>query len=263
MPNQLVHGATIHYRQRGAGVPLVLVHGFPLDQRLWEGQWTDLSRCCRVITPDLPGFGLSGGGESFSIESLADDLHAFLQQMEALPAVLGGLSMGGYVAQAYVQKYAADLRGLILLDTRASADTPAGKQARNEMIELARQKGSAAVAEQMRPKVLPPQADPQVLARVTEMMTACPSRTIQQASAAMRDRPDYTEALGRIAVPTLVVVGELDALSPPSVALAMQKAIPRATLAVIAGAGHLSPIERPQQVNRAIEQFLAGISPPP
>ena len=263
MPSQLVHGANIHYRQSGAGMPLVLVHGFPLDQRLWEGQLTGLSRHCRVITPDLPGFGLSGGGESFSIESLADDLHALLQQIGALPAVLGGLSMGGYVALAYVQKYAADLRGLILLDTRASADASLGKQARNEMIELARQQDSAAVAERMRPGLLSPQVDPQVVARVMEMMTACPSRTLQQASAAMRDRPDYTEALGRIPVPTLVVVGELDALSPPPVAQAMQKAIPGALLAVIARAGHLSPIEQPRQVNRAIEQFLAGISPPP
>src|SRR5437870_4244544 len=135
--------ATLHYDQAGRGLPLALLHGFPLDSRVWAKQRAALADQCRVITPDLRGFGKSTSDQPFSIESQADDVHAWLKQIGALPGVLGGLSMGGYVALACAKKYPADLRGLILIDTKADADTPDGKQAREKMIDLVRQKGSA------------------------------------------------------------------------------------------------------------------------
>src|SRR4051794_15232486 len=118
MPTQTVNGVTLSYEERGKGLPLVLLHGFPLDGRVWDEQLADLSARCRVVAPDLRGFGRSRSETPFTIESLADDVHALLTAIGALPCVLGGLSMGGYVSLAYAKKYPADLRGLVPVDTR-------------------------------------------------------------------------------------------------------------------------------------------------
>jgi 3-oxoadipate enol-lactonase len=253
MPLQQIHGTSIFYIEQGNGIPLVLVHGFPLNQRVWQSQRADLARVCRVITPDLRGFGQSPDGGAFSIESLADDLREFLSRIGALPCVLGSLSMGGYVSLAFAKKYAKDLRGLILTDTRAEGDTPQGKIGREAMIELAKTKGSVAVAAQMLPKMV---ADQAFSDEVRKIMESCPAQTIQHACAAMRDRADYQDFLPQISLPTLVIVGESDAITPPTMSQAMHHAIPRSRLVTIAGAGHMSPVERPAEVSRAIEEFL-------
>jgi pimeloyl-ACP methyl ester carboxylesterase len=257
MPIERIKDTSLFYLEQGKGIPLVLVHGFPLDQRVWQAQRADLARICRVITPDLRGFGQSAAGGAFSIESLADDLRELLNRIGALPCVLGGLSMGGYVSLAFAKTYAKDLRGLILTDTRAEADTPQGRIGRDAMIELARTKGSVAVAEQMLPKML---ADFAHSAEVRKIMESCPAETIQHACAAMRDRADYTNFLPQISVPTLIIVGESDVITPPNLAQAMHRAIPSSTLATIIGAGHLSPVERPGDVSRTIEEFLKTLT---
>src|SRR3954471_5470103 len=133
------------YTDRGRGAVLVLLHGFPLDRRMWDAQVEKLSDHYRVVAPDLRGFGQSRRSDPFTIESLADDTHLFLEQLAATPCVLAGLSMGGYVALAYAKKYPADLRGLILMDTKAESDTPQAKEGRAKMIELARSSGATAV----------------------------------------------------------------------------------------------------------------------
>ena len=156
MPTGTINGVTLSYTDRGSGTPLVLLHGFPLDSRIWDQQAADLSGQCRVITPDLRGFGQSKPETPFTIESLADDVHALLESIVALPCVLGGLSMGGYVALAYAKKYPADLKALALIDTKAEGDTPEGKQGRQKMIDLVREKGSPAVAGQMMPRMFAP-----------------------------------------------------------------------------------------------------------
>src|SRR5688572_5793193 len=119
MPERNVNGTTIAYEEKGQDTPLVLLHGFPLDSRIWKEQVASLSDRFRVITPDLRGFGRSKSNEPFTMESLADDVHALLADIGALPAILGGLSMGGYVALAYAKKYPTDLLGLMLIDTKA------------------------------------------------------------------------------------------------------------------------------------------------
>src|SRR5215218_4015337 len=135
MPQRSVNGTTLNYLEQGTGTPLVLLHGFPLDSRIWREQIAALSDRFRVIAPDLRGFGQSKSDDAFTMQSLADDVHALLADRGALPAILGGLSMGGYVALAYAKKYPSDLRGLALIDTKAEADTPEGKQGRQKMIE--------------------------------------------------------------------------------------------------------------------------------
>ncbi len=262
MPEVNVSGQMISYTERGRGLPVALVHGFPLDNRIWEGQVAGLSDKYRVIAPDLPGFGKSQPPRPFTMESLADSLHAFLTQIRALPCALAGLSMGGYMSFAYDCKYPTDLKALILVDTKAEGDTPDGKAGRNKMIETARASGSPAIAAAMMPKMLAPQSQqtrPQLVQQAKEIMEACPPQTIEYALAAMRDRNDYRDCLASIAVPTLIVVGEADAITPPAVAESMNKAIAHSKLVVIKGAGHLSSMEQPEQVNQALRQFLASI----
>src|SRR5438067_7055129 len=130
MPYRTIHGVPLGYHEQGAGQPLVLLHGFPLDWRIFEKQIAALSKNLRVIAPDLPGFGQSKSDKPFTIASLADDMHEFLRSMNALPCALGGLSMGGYIALAFAKKYSKDLTALILMDTRSEGDTPEGKTAR-------------------------------------------------------------------------------------------------------------------------------------
>jgi pimeloyl-ACP methyl ester carboxylesterase len=253
---------SLPYTDRGRGEPLVLLHGFPLDRRMWDAQVQRLSDHYRVIAPDLRGFGRSPRHDPFTIESLADDIHLFLEQLGAVPCVLAGLSMGGYVALAYAMKYPSDLRGLVLVDTKASADTAEGKQGRETMIELVRLSGAKAVAEQMLPKMLAPgtlQNRPEVVKSMRTMMESCSPETIEHALAAMRDRPDRTGELQSLKVPALVIVGDADAITPPDVAQTMAKSIPNARLETIRGAGHMAPMEQPEQVNQAIERFMAAL----
>src|SRR3954471_8710967 len=163
MPARTINNTALHYEEwgeSGKGTPLVLLHGFPLDGRVWGAQRKSLSDRCRVIAPDLRGFGKSAPATSpFTMESLADDVHALLAEIGALPCVLGGLSMGGYVALAYVKKYPGDLKGLALIDTRAEGDTPEGKEGRGKMIDTARgPAGAKAVADQMMPKMVAAEA---------------------------------------------------------------------------------------------------------
>ena len=263
MPTQPVNGVQLHYTEHGSGTPVVLLHGFPLDSRMWEAQVTALAAAGhRVIAPDLPGFGQSRSDRPFTLESLADDIHALLAAVGALPCALAALSMGGYVALAYAKKYPADLRALMLVDTKAEADTAEGKQGRDKMIELVRKEGSRAIADQMMPKMLAKDAAeqrPQTAQALRKIMEACPPKTIEHALGAMRDRPDRSGELSSIKVPTLVVVGDADAITPPGVAESMAQKIPGAQLVTIRGAGHMSPMEQPEQVNRALKSFLERV----
>jgi pimeloyl-ACP methyl ester carboxylesterase len=262
MPSIDINGTQFNYSERGAGTPLVLVHGFPLDSRIWDDQVAALSDRYRVIAPDLRGFGQSRSDQPFTMESLADDLHHLLTKIGALPCVLAGLSMGGYVAFAYDSKYPTDLKGLVLIDTRCEADAAEGKQKRDKMIETVREFGSEAIANEMMPKMLAPDAEqcrPQLMQKLRAIMESCPPKTIESALAAMRDRRDYRDRLASIAVPTLIVVGDQDAITPPPMSEFMHREIPKSKLVVIKGSGHMSPMEQPEQVNHALRQSIEGV----
>lgn len=257
-----INGISFNYADRGRGLPLVLLHGFPLDSRVFDHQLDHVSRRCRVITPDLRGFGRTRSDKPFSLDDLADDVHQMLGRIDALPCVIGGLSMGGYVSLAFAKKYPNDLKGLVLIDSKAAGDTPEGKQAREKMAETARTAGARAVADQMFPKVLSAntaESQPDVAAKVRTIMEHCPPATIAHASLAMRDRDDHTGDLPSIPVPTLILVGEDDALTPPDVAEAMHRLIPRSVLRVVPDAGHLTPMERPALVSQTLVEFVEKV----
>lgn len=259
MPQIPVNGCNFNVLEQGAGPAVVLLHGFPMDARIWEAQIAALSSSYRVIAPDLRGFGQSINADPFTILSLAHDIQALLRQMNITPCVLGGLSMGGYIALAYEQMCPTDLKGLLLIDTKAEADSTDAKANRDKSIELVQTAGVKAVADQMLPRLLSPatlQSRPHIVHRLRQIMESVPPATIIHAQRAMRDRPDCTAMLPSIANPVLIINGEDDVATPPAMARLMRQAIPRAQLALIPGAGHLSPMEQPDLVNAALRDFL-------
>ena len=263
MPTAPINGATLHYRDKGAGPVVVLLHGFPLNHAMWDAQVDALAGHYRLIAPDFRGFGHSTNPTGpFTIAQLADDVHALAQHLKLGKFVLGGLSMGGYVALAYALAYPQTLRGLMLVDTKAQADTAEAKDTRDRMIDIARRKGAAAIAQAMLAKLIPESAAsarPQLVRDLEAMMESTDPDTIAHALAGMRDRPDYVESLGSIDVPTLVLGGELDAITPPDVMATLHERIPRAVHRTVPVAGHMSPMEQPQLVTLAIEQFLRDL----
>ncbi len=263
MPQVKIGPHSLHYEERGQGMPVVLVHGFPLDRRIWQAQLEGLSDAFRIVVPDLRGFGQSTSDATFTLEALADDLHAFLHQIFAAPCVLGGLSMGGYVVFEHLVKYPTDLCGLMLVDTKCEADTDETKANRLRMANAARSGGARAVADMMEAKMTSPttcRQNPKVVERLRQIMDSQSPQTLEYASLAMRDRPDYRERLASIACPTLIIVGQDDAFAPPPTAEGMKREIPHSELVEIADAGHLAPMEQPDEVNRTMRRFLSSIS---
>ncbi len=252
------------YLEAGTGRPLVLVHGFPLSKAMWRPQLDALAGSARVLAVDLPGFGGSRGFDGPpSVEAMADRVAEFLDALQIRePAVLGGLSMGGYVTLAFARRHAARLRGLVLADTKADADDDTGKANRDKMIALVNESGPRVVIEQMLPKLLG--ADtvarrPAVAEEVRAIGAAQPAAAIADALRAMRDRPDATPGLSAVSVPTLVVVGEQDALTPPMKAEELGRAIRGAKVQVIPGAGHMANLEDPEAFNAAVRAFLGRL----
>lgn len=258
-----IGGLELAWDDAGRGLPVVLLHAFPLDRRMWDPQRAALARGYRVITPDFRGHGESAVPEEDStMERLAEDLRGLLEALRLEPVVLGGLSMGGYAAFAFLRRYPARVRALILADTRAGADTEEGRQARLENAALAERAGSAAIAERLLPKLLGASthaSNPQLVAAVREMILSTSPAGIARALRGMAARPDSTPLLAAIQVPTLVLVGEEDVLTPPAEAQAMAGAIPGAKLERIPAAGHLSNLEQPARFTPALEEFLASL----
>jgi pimeloyl-ACP methyl ester carboxylesterase len=246
----------------GRGKPVVLLHAFPLCRAMWRPQLEALRDTCRVIAPDLRGFGDSPLAEgAATAETMADDVAALLREKGVSePVVLGGLSMGGYVAFAFVRKYADRLRGLILADTRAEADDDAARANRDKLIAFASANPAGAVVEQMLPRLVAPNAPAEVVEEVRRLGSAQKPAGIVAALKALRDRPDSTSTLGQVRVPALVIVGKEDVLTPLALSEKMVALLPDARLHVIEGAGHLSNLEQPAAFNEAVRGFVQGLA---
>jgi 3-oxoadipate enol-lactonase len=265
MKQIMVNGFPMAYQDEGSGIPLLLVHAFPLSGLMWNPQIEELKRTYRVVAPDLRGFGLSAAGASpdrfGSMEEYADDLAAFARQigLEQERLVFIGLSMGGYIAFAFYRKYAQMLRGLVLCDTRSEPDTEEGRQNRFKLIESIRQRGMEAVVEANLPKLLSPEnyhARPDLLAEVSRLIRQNDPSGAIAATGALANRPDSTPLLGKIKVPTLVMCGKDDQLTPLEGARKMAQAIPDWQLSIVPHAGHLSNLENPEFFNQALQTFL-------
>lgn len=246
---------------QGQGMPVLFVHGFPLNHTMWNAQLPVFAERYRVIAPDLRGFGSSVDTEgAVSMEDFADDLAAILDHLQVRePMVYCGLSMGGYIAWQFVRKYRQRLRGLVLCDTRAAADTPEAAAGRLKMAEQVIADGTQPVAESMVSKALSPRSmseRPEVVAAVKGMILSSDPTGVAAAQRGMANRPDASDQPGQIDLPTLVMVGADDALTPVEEMRRIAGEIPQARLVVIPDAGHLSPMENPQAFNAALAEFL-------
>lgn len=244
------------YESVGSGPPVVLLHAFPFDARMWRETAAALAQRVQIITPDVRGFGHSDlGSEPFSIADLADDVAALLDALKVPTATVGGMSMGGYVALAFAARHPKRLTSLILADSKAAADPPEGRQGREAALALVESQGVAALLDKQIPRLLSAHASDSLRAQVRRLGTQEPAPVIA-AIRALRDRPDRTPELGSIRVPTLLIVGSEDELSPPAEAEDMAARIPRARVVVIPGAGHLSNLENPDAFSAALTGFL-------
>jgi 3-oxoadipate enol-lactonase len=251
----------IAYDDAGEGRPVVFVHGFPHHRKAWAAQLRALAGHSRAIAVDLPGFGESDMPERFAIDAWANGLARFLDALEIERAIIAGLSMGGYVTLAFWRLHRERVLALVLADTRAGADTEEGKQKRRETIDLARHEGPTAVARALLPGMVGKstrEREPSVVAAMRAMLESTSVDSIVGASEAMMNRPDATSLLATIDVPTLIIVGEEDVLTPPKESRAMHAAIPGSRLEIIPGAGNVSNVERPAAFNQVLTEFIAG-----
>jgi pimeloyl-ACP methyl ester carboxylesterase len=253
------------YDDVGAGVSVVLLHGFPFNRTLWREQADALADSYRVVTPDLRGHGeTTATSEPATMEEMARDVAALLDELKIERAVLGGLSMGGYVALAFYRLFPRRVRALILADTRAQADTEEAKRGREETAERALSEGMTAIADAMLPKLLAHTThmkEPAKVERVREMILTTKPVGAAAALRGMALRRDQTSLLANIFQPALIIVGSEDQITPPADAETLRREIRGSRLHIIEGAGHVSNVERPQEFNAALTKFLRDIQP--
>jgi 3-oxoadipate enol-lactonase len=263
-------GRTIAYIDSAPGAgprpTLVLAHAFPLAAQMWEPQLRAAPEGWRFVALDLRGFGGSvdpdPDGTFPALDDYAEDVIDLLDGLELETAVLGGMSMGGYVMLAVMRRAAARARALVLADTRAGADTSEGRAARRSMLALVDREGPQGVAKDMMPRLLGTatmETNPDAAETVRRLIKGQSPSAIRGAIFRMMHRPDATPDLGAIRVPTLVIVGEEDTLTPIEESERIAAAIPGASLVTVPGAGHLSSLERPDRFNDALGAFLRGL----
>ena len=248
----------------GAGTPLVLLHAFPLDGRMWAPQVEALAGTYQVIVPDLRGFGAAKDQavEEAGMDLLADDVARLLDDRGLDRVVLGGLSLGGYVALALLRHHADRVSGLVLLDTKATADGDQARGDRLAMAERVQAEGVGFVPEVMLPKLLGETSRehrPELVDKVAALIREQAPEAIAGAQRGMAARSDTTDVLASIQVPTLVITGEEDAVTGPEVGRDLAAAIPGARFLLVEEAGHLSNLEQPEIVNEALLDFLAPL----
>jgi 3-oxoadipate enol-lactonase len=239
---------------------VLFLHAYPLDRTMWRGQmdaahaagWT-------AVAPDFPGFGDAPHLGEGSLSEYAERTRRVLESVGATRAVVVGLSMGGYVAFRLLEDRPDVVRGLVLADTRAGADSPDAAQARLTAAERAEKEGTAWLADEMLPKLVADDADEEVRNEVRQIIGRATSEAVAGALRAMAARPDSSEVLRSVKVPALVLVGAEDKLTPPEEARKLAGLIAGAEYAEIPLAGHLSNLENPEAFNRALIGFLTQL----
>jgi len=259
----MVNGVNLAVEVSGRGPALLFIHGYPLDRSIWREQIEALEGF-RCIAPDLRGMGQSDAPDlGYSMSVYAADLDALLNALDVEEVVLCGVSMGGYVALEFLRRWRSRVRGLVLMDTRADEDSPEARRGRDAAAATARERGASAIADIMLPKMLAPATigrRPEVAVALRAVMSSTPVAGIIGALAAMRDREGSESLLPMLTdVPTLIVVGEADVLTPPALARTMAKSIPGARLAIIPDAGHLPPLEQPEATTDRLKEFLRSL----
>lgn len=245
------------------GPPVVLIHGFPFSQEMWTPQIGVLSPRFRVIAYDVRGHGKSPPGDGqYTLEFFVDDLIGLLDHLKIDRAILCGLSMGGYIALRAVERDPGRVRALVLCDTRSEADSNEAKLKRAATIKMVRKHGTALFAEGFVKSIFAPEtftANPDAVAMIKRIIQDSPPAGICGTLLALASRTDTTAGLPRIAVPTLILVGDQDGLTPPTAAEAMREKIPNSKMYVLPQAAHMSNLENPREFNARLLDFLARV----
>ena len=261
MPKTRVNDIEIAYEDVGCGPAIVLIHCYPFNRSLWADQVTALTDRYRVLTLDLRGHGETESSPGTSTMNLmAQDISALMDELRIDRAVIGGLSMGGYVALAFYHLFPHRVEKLLLADTRAQADTEEGKATRAQQVQQILADGMAGIANAMLPKLLSPETvskRPEIVKRVRDMMMHTNPQGAAAALRGMAEREDQTDRLSEINVPTLIVVGKEDPITPVADSEKMHDAIAGSQLVVIENASHVSNIEQADQFNRVLQDFLS------
>jgi 3-oxoadipate enol-lactonase len=251
---------SVEVEDHGVGVPLLLLHGFPLSAAMWDPIRAGLAEHARVITPDQRGFGASDKpAGDYSMASLAEDVLRLADALGLEKVVLGGHSMGGYVALRFAATHGDRLAGLVLVDSRAEADPPEGMARREAAIARIEREGGSGFLDEFVPNLMAPatrERAPRLLAELRAIAAAVPDDVLIGCLRGLRDRPDSMGLLPAITVPALVIVGAEDAITTPASAQAMAARLPEAVLAVIPGAGHTPTVERPIPTAEAMIGFM-------
>lgn len=251
-----LEGRTYAFHDVGVGVPLLLLHGFPFTSESYWPQLESPPKGFRLIVPDHRGFGQSAAATgTTTMEAMADDALRLLDALSLGPAVVGGVSMGGYVAMALARLDPGRVRGLVLIDTQATADDEAGRARRETVAADVLANGVAGLVQGMLPKLFAAGTEPAIRNRVEAMMLAQQPDVVAKASRGMGQRSDSKDLLARFFGPALIVVGAEDVITPPEKARAMGELISGATVEVVAQAGHLTPVEQPARFNALLEAF--------
>ncbi len=251
----------IDYSDDGRGLAVVLLHAFPNDRTLWRPQVEAFSGRYRIVAPTLRGFAGSDpvDGKAVTMDQYADDIVALMDDRKIAKAVVGGISLGGYVTLSLALRYPDRVLGIVLANTRATADNPDWASFREALVAQVEARGPIAVVENYGDKPFRPDCPEPIKAEVRAMMLKQPSAGLASGTRGMAARPDRSARLGEIKVPALVISGTKDAYIPSSDGEAMHRAIAGSTFVDIEGAGHLSNIDSAPQFNAALEPFLAAI----
>jgi 3-oxoadipate enol-lactonase len=258
---RFIEGISVYDHGDPAAIPLIFTHGFPFSSAMWEHQVAALSKRYYCVTYDVRGLGRSAAGYGqYTIESLVDDLFYIIYALRLERPIAVGLSMGGYITLRAAEKKPERFRGLVLCDTKSEADDDAGKLARAQAIKTVDLEGIDVYTSYIVPRCFSPDASAEnspVYRHAIEDVKQQNPLGVKGCLLAMACRTDTTAFLSTISVPTLIIVGEKDALTPPASMGSMREKIAGAQMAIIPGAGHMAPIENPTAVNRALESFLA------
>ena len=253
-------GGTMSYREFGEGPAVVLLHAFPLDSRMFEPQAEALAGLRRLITPDYPGFGRSPRVPAQpDMRYYAEGVRGLLDRLGLDRAVLGGVSMGGYVVFECMRLFPERVSGLILANTRPEPDSEEIRENRREMARRVAEEGVGVLIELQLRRLLAPEtleSNEKVVEKVRAMILENNPSGVVAALGAMRERPNATPLLGKIEVPTLVIGGAEDGLSSPEVTGAMAEKIPHSRHVTLPRAGHLANLEAPEGFNAALTKFL-------
>jgi pimeloyl-ACP methyl ester carboxylesterase len=261
---------SIAFEDEGEGIPVVLIHGYPLNRHIWRSQWQGLANTARIIAPDLRNHGDSVvlGHQNpvntiHPMELLAGDIARLLDALGiSVPVIINGLSMGGYAAFAFYRSFPNRVRGLILTATRARSDSDAEKSNRIKAIHIAQDQGIEAISQSMLPRLISPMTilhKSDLVNRVKEIMLSSTVAGVVGDLRGMLARPDSLALTAKVHIPALIVMGRDDQIIPLDEAQAMNDLLPDSSLEIIDGAGHLPNMEQPEIYNRIVQEYIHSL----